>query len=1421
MKKFASLRPLVIYNQSSLIPPKGEKPGFGNAIFLVSPSKDEGCFHLLNHNIRYRPSLYKHYYIDTIYKEKLGYHRIVQNNTGVYKKEFAQIKSGEFGEGLSHLIMVTNANKQSILSQKRNIIVNLGQWLDLYFQNQIMASNEKICRNFFQFLGTKLHDSSFEGYRKMIVMDIDEWLVDGTKKLALDRKNLTNPLSILLVALYKFPSTVSVLRDCDIALMSSSQGKLIRLTPDELNKKTYPKLKAKIAQILSKNQIDTDHFDNIEEELDNKALPKNLDDMSTDQLVKKINTKDDLKKEEVKKEILNTLTKGVLGSVEDVTDKEDKSEIQSDSDKINDIKNTASKYLDEHEELLQSDSEDNIKAAVDEVEKEVKRRHYISEYTPKYTDKQMELIEELSDIQLDIIGDVDDSLENMESKVIDESDYSNVVKTTNPNITTSKFVNFDRDYVKKKLPKDIDNSIAALSNASKKVFIVGKDIEDTSDTLTMKKTYTYKLKDEDGKRMTIKVDIPVIFDDHYMMIKGNKKVIQHTLILKPLVKTGKDTVQINSNYQKMFIMLNGSVDLKTNALQKLLLANKSKFNVVTGNGVATNKKYITSLEYNGIARKIVEFTAGDIHFILDIAKIETLVNQKGQKMSNFATEYNIIVGFNERTKKFVTIPINSSFVDFVFEQLSDDEKMAIYRYGRKMNGKSMLHYSMTKPLRENVPLVVLLMYYEGFTKVMEKSGIEYHVVHTDQVKEADKKYDLFEWGTIDLADGVIYWKRYPMENSFLMNGLSKISMEEYGIEDLDNRDMWMYQLTSFYNFANQSMNLDQYYDFMIDPITKEILKDMHLPTDLVSLCLLANKMLVSEEFTPEGDLNSMRVRSNEIIAYHLYKVITNAYRNYRKTSHRRNPEPITIKQSAVIDAMSTQAASAMNDASSLNPMMEISKLRAITYKGESGTNEEHAFKLNVRDYNESMLGVIGITTSPDSGVGINRQMSLEPNITSTRGYIESVGKDNVEELNPAQLLTPTEMLTPLGVQHDDPTRTSMAYKQSIAMVLPEKSDPVLIGNGVEKVLPYHLSSEFVINAEEDGKVVDETDEYTVIQYKSGRYRTIDKTININKNASAGFFIESKLTTNLHVGDTFKKNEIVAWDDKAFKKHGNDPSVAMRLGPLVKIGIVPEWDIYEDSAPVSKRASEKLVTTMVMPVNISLSKDAYVAKMVKVGDHVEAGDTLILFDDNMEDEMVREMIESLREDEREEIIESYGTSKKTHYTGTIVDIDAVTTVPVAELSETLQTTVKNIWKKIRRRDKILKKYANEDDLNSYKSGNVITKSTLPVKPDYAGKIKGNYIKDGEGVLITIYVSFKDVLSRGDKIASQFALKAITSHVLEEGMEPYSEFRPDEPIDLIVAPLSISARKTPSIFIAMFGNKILIEAKRHLKDFWEKN
>ena len=60
----------------------------------------------------------------------------------------------------------------------------------------------------------------------------------------------------------------------------------------------------------------------------------------------------------------------------------------------------------------------------------------------------------------------------------------------------------------------------------------------------------------------------------------------------------------------------------------------------------------------------------------------------------------------------------------------------------------------------------------------------------------------------------------------------------------------------------------------------------------------------------------------------------------------------------------------------------------------------------------------------------------------------------------------------------------------------------------------------------------------------------------------------------------------------------------------------------------------------------------------------------------------------------------------------------------------------------------------------------------------------------------------------------ALKGIVSNVIDPGYEPRSEYRPDEEISILMAPGAVLARKTPSVFLSEWGNKIMIELKRKM-------
>ena len=155
---------------------------------------------------------------------------------------------------------------------------------------------------------------------------------------------------------------------------------------------------------------------------------------------------------------------------------------------------------------------------------------------------------------------------------------------------------------------------------------------------------------------------------------------------------------------------------------------------------------------------------------------------------------------------------------------------------------------------------------------------------------------------------------------------------------------------------------DAFYDNMIDPITKELLESMNYPTDLSNVLIFANDLLTDNNFSSEINMNNFRVRSNEMINAMLYKIVANAYSKYKRTAKNRSPQKISVPQSVLITELLTSQS--VEDYSTLNPVLEVDKSRAITAKGPSGINLDESYTEEKRSFDKTMTGLMSISTSP-------------------------------------------------------------------------------------------------------------------------------------------------------------------------------------------------------------------------------------------------------------------------------------------------------------------------------------------------------------------------------------------------------------------------------------------------------------------------
>lgn len=1420
---FKSLTPLTLYRGQSYCPlPKGNPVGKGELVILLSPNKSKTIELLSSGFVGYSEGMYKRYYADHVYTEKIGSKTVRERIGSDEVKDFNEIKFP------SELRFIPKGGLNSVTKANLNVLLDFGKWNELFFTNRRKLSPSKMSKEYLNFFRKKIDISAWENYKKTVIIDANGWDAELNSKIVFATDSINNPVTMILFLLNKDPEALALLKEFNYLFINSKNKSLVYVPGDQLIGDNFGKLKSRIGDV-AKSSIDVEQIEDVDKATEIAEIRANLKQLNSE----------DAQLEKAKDLLKRRIVKNFVGVVPEDEDNEpiDLSGLDDDDDDpglnidpalFDEPELVVDESLDEEidkeiEDIISVSGADEIKKlALDEDDIEIKRiakkvskKVYHNSFMPEYSKVQINRIERLRSQHETIVKPLPDK-KKAESKIIEESSFVGAVNIPDDDMLHSKFVNFDRSYNNKKLERDIDEGISILSGASKKVFITDKIVEDTSNQLTLKETRTYRLEDENGKKMTIKFDIPKIIDNNYIFINGNKKILNHQLVTMPIIKNKTDEVKINTFYNKLIFKRKGLEDEMASPVLKYLMKHTKEFNVKPGNGIRLNEKYIGTLETGLIGKKLYSFEISGWTFITAIDNLYEFAKKRGVSIKK-PTDHVYPIAVNLKTKEVMYLNADKdSYAKKIKSVLSAEDLKGI----DKIKISKRQFFVSCEIMQKNIPLALIILHTIGLTELLKRGEIKSEFIPIEEKKRL-KDYNSHEYGQTVLADGILVWNRTPKECGMMMSGVNQIDFSGFTREEMDDKDTFILCLNKFYTHSNMSYNLDQYADFMIDSVTKEILEDYGYPTTYIDLLFLANKMLVTTDYIPETDFRNMRIRGNELISYHVFKTIADAYNDYRKASNRVHQKPISIKQDAVMKRI--LSSSLTEEESIINPFMEIEKKHSVTYHGDNGLNMNRAFTINRRAYTESMLGIVAITTDNAENVGINRIMTLDPMITSTRGYLDYKGKKGLDKLTNTNMLCAGELLTPLGVEHDDPARTAMAVKQSKAMIPIDGSEPGMISNGMDKVLPYHLSKEFCIVAEDNGVIVEDKNDILVIKYDNGRYQAIDKSPQMKKNSSAGFYIVTQMLCDKKLGDKVKKNEVVGYEKLAFKKNSDDLSASMTRGPFVKIALVPRWDCYEDSNPITAKASEAMATTMAMEETAVLQPNMEIQYIAKIGDKINTGDPLLKFDQFSQDAEVQEWMNMIRgklKEEGDEFIDSSATTIKAHYTGEISDIKIYSTVPLEEMSPSMQKIVGDYYKRLNAKINILKKYKNDGDSNYYMSGQRVDEFPEPIAADDRGLLKGERVGK-DGILFCFYIKFKDYIKKGDKITAEFALKGINSQVIEPGLEAYSEYRPDEEIGIIIAPHTPTARKTTGIFKSMFINKLLIEKKRQLMEWWKDN
>lgn len=979
--------------------------------------------------------------------------------------------------------------------------------------------------------------------------------------------------------------------------------------------------------------------------------------------------------------------------------------------------------------------------------------------------------------------------------------------TTNTGaLNGTSFTHVSQEYEEKLLDRDIVATFMNFSKLPDGFYVTDVDVSDISTVTSLMNNWKVTLKNKTSDRQSIiNIRVPKVINGRFYN-NGIWYNIGKQDFPIPILKINKKTVMLTSNYNKITCSrydTRSLVDLGmlVKVIEKMTDNNGKNKYIKVGNSSNTNSRFVSTIEYDEYARKWV-------HFINKEANLEIYFNRaQCEKSYSFVT-----VQPNEFCCGMLNqVPIilntetgmtrnGTTITDTILRTLPENVQQ---EYRKQKPGKMSMYSEIT--IGVTIPLGVAIAAWEGIGSLLKKSGVKYQYV--------DKNFDDTNYFIIPFKDKNLAIQS-SISNQLIFNGFYRINTKAYNVSEFEipimNSNSIFVDIFNqiFFKQYSQLTTFITYYNFFVDAITADVCDHYHIPNDIAGMLIYASNLLADNNHTSENNAALYRIRSSEIIpaiihyrlAFAISKYNNNVGSKSRGNSIAFNPNEVINELIAVPN---------VEPMSALNPMVELHARENITKKGFKGVNSDRSYTQDKRTYEDSMIGKMSLSSPNNGTVGVTRQLVADPKIESVRGYTSTNGPET--NFNDLQLASFSELLTPGTVTRDDAIRTAIATSQTSHIVSTEGAQPVLISNGVDELVPAYLTEEFSYVAREDGQVIDINEDYMIIQYKSGKKKAINVGHKPSFNSGSGFYVDNKLQTNFEVNDKFQQGDILAYHEKFFSKD-SDGIVRMNVGPLAKVAFAGLYSTYEDAGLVTTKMSKKLETKLSMMQSVKISAMDDIEKVVKPGTEVEIGDPLVVFGlGDTGDKSVDNFLKAFQNKESNDVIDSAKRVIKAKHAGTVTDVRMYTTKSMDKLSPSLFNIFDEYFKTNVKKRKILDKH---DKTNSvYK---LDTLYTLPTEP-----LKGTTIKAQTcDVLIEIYIEHADEASVGDKLAIYGASKQVLSEVVPEGMEPYTETRPDEEVSLFVTPSAILKRMIPSLLITASGNKVLIELKRKMKEIWEK-
>lgn len=773
---------------------------------------------------------------------------------------------------------------------------------------------------------------------------------------------------------------------------------------------------------------------------------------------------------------------------------------------------------------------------------------------------------------------------------------------------TSTLSKFDSQYMEKVYDKDLAKMIVSVQNAG--ICLTGLEKERIVDATGSYDMLKMKIQPVEGAASTVWMKLPVIEKDGCFTANGVKYAMRKQRFDLPIRKIAADKVALTSYYGKNTVQ---------RSVKKITDYGEYIRNTIMAKGLDPNDQTVLDLQpgnsfnskikaprlYTLLSVRFKSFKLGGFDWYLDWEERSTRFSAEDYK--EWERDGYILIGAKPQgTKKPELLVMDSKSYLYSVKDVDGITQLSPLPSIEEMLGldrlKSPIDIVSLKVLGKMIPVGFILAYHLGLEKFINSLGIDYRRVPKDSKLELASD----EW-RLAFGDESLVFSRDDRVASMLLAGMKDFHRElkQYSVYEFDRKDVYLNLLEAVGLSARYLREIELLFKMFVDPITKDILVEMNEPTSFTGLLMRSTEMLLDDEHPDEMDPAFMRIRGFERIPGAIYTEMVRAIRN-QNSRIAKSKATVDVNPYAIWRSITTDPAVVV--ANEINPIQNLKETEAVTYGGNGGRSGTTMVK-HTREYHVNDLGTMSEATVDSSDVGINVFLSANPNFTSVRGISRRLDKSKD---GASSLLSTSSLLAPAS-DMDDQKRQNFINIQNSHTVACVDYQTLPVRTGEESVLANRVNDSFASIASEDGTVVSLTDDFIVVEYKSGKRETV--AIGTQYGAAAGLTIPHVIVTSLKTGQKVKAGDVIAYNKGYFQEDRLSGGLTYKAGLLANVMTYETSLTDEDSSTISRRLSNRLSTNTTKVRDIVLSFDQSVSRLVKVGDDVESTDALCIIEDN--------------------------------------------------------------------------------------------------------------------------------------------------------------------------------------------------------------